>query len=645
MGEANILLNDGSKLIAICSADNCAEYNNKFLVALNEEAKKFPFKIIFFTCFSSLYQLEKHDLGESYIFQLLNHDMLDGIIMLAETIKNDKIRQNIARQALDRNIPVVSIEHPLEGCYNIVYEYNASIKRLIQHLIDDHHYTRINFLAGIKGNSFSEERLQIYREVLTEHNIPIEEERIGYGEFWAGPTKVVLDQFLKSSLPFPEAIVCANDTMAITTIHYLMDAGYRIPEDVAVTGFDGIEEALEHVPPITTIQYNYGQTAHQAYQILMDVFEGKTPPATSCIQSQIVYGNTCGCQTNIRKSYNNLTRHLYERLDAQHQFNEVQIAMAADLTDNNSFQDIFNKLMRYENTFGATRYWLCIVDDFLNETEELSDILSDNMLMRSSYSNHMDMMLANIDGQWQGMADFNTSDLLPHLDQLLEENDNLMFMPLHVLEHTIGYVAIVYDPAKVNMAFLYQLLMNISNALETTKIRQRQQNIIMSLETKYIHDPMTGLHNRRGFYQKSQPLYEQCIEAQQPILVASVDLNGLKYINDTYGHADGDIAISTVGHALAKTISEHSTCARFGGDEFVAACQIKDPEEADQFRQTIQDYLDNFNANSGKPYEVSASIGIVHAVPNPDVTLDDFIKYADEKMYEEKAKHHLRRKD
>ncbi len=639
------MLSDGSKVIAICSADNCAEYNTKFLTALHKESKKFPFKTLFFACFSSLYKKEKHDIGESKIFQLINHDLLDGIIMLAETIKNDEIRHKITDQAIARKIPVIAIEHPIEGCYNFTYEYRHTISHLIEHLIEDHHYTRINFVAGLKGNSFSDDRLQIYREVLTKHNIPIEEERIGYGEFWGAPTKAVLDNFMKSDLPFPQAIVCANDIMAITTIHYLMDAGYRIPEDVAVTGFDGIEEALDHIPPITTIQYDYDKTAHHAFSMLEDIFQGGTPPKSSYIHSKILYGTTCGCHKSSR-NYTNLTRHLYERLDLQHQFNEIQIGMAADLTDNNNYQGIFTNLMHYGDTFGSPKYWLCIVNDFLDEAEELADILSDsNIQKRNSYSSRMDLMLSCFYGRWQEMTSFDTSCLLPDLEKHLSGNDCLMFLPLHVLEHTIGYVALVYDPDTVNMSFLYQLLMNISNALETTKIRQRQQNIITSLANKYIHDPMTGLHNRRGFYQKAQPLFEDCICTQQPILVASVDLNGLKHINDTFGHADGDIAISTVGKALSRISAENYTCARFGGDEFVAACKISHPEDASHISTQIREDLDQFNLHSGKPYEVSASIGIVSVVPTHDTTLDELIKYADEKMYEEKAQHHLRRKD
>lgn len=116
-------------------------------------------------------------------------------------------------------------------------------------------------------------------------------------------------------------------------------------------------------------------------------------------------------------------------------------------------------------------------------------------------------MLSRENGEWQGITDFDTSVLLPKLEEVLEEENNVMFLPLHVLEQTIGYVALVFDPDIMRMNYAYQFFMNISNALETTKTHQRQQAIINNLEIKYIHDPMTGLFNRRGFYQR----LEACI--------------------------------------------------------------------------------------------------------------------------------------
>lgn len=122
----------------------------------------------------------------------------------------------------------------------------------------------------------------------------------------------------------------------------------------------------------------------------------------------------------------------------------------------------------------------------------------------------MDIMLSRENGEWQGITDFDTSVLLPKLEEVLEEENNVMFLPLHVLEQTIGYVALVFDPDIMRMNYVYQFFMNISNALETTKTHQRQQAIINNLEIKYIHDPMTGLFNRRGFYQRLEPVYNIC---------------------------------------------------------------------------------------------------------------------------------------
>ena len=276
------------------------------------------------------------------------------------------------------------------------------------------------------------------------------------------------------------------------------------------------------------------------------------------------------------------------------------------------------------------------------EKEVLADIIEESSFKRIGYSTRMDIMLSRENGEWQGITDFDTSVLLPKLEEVLEEENNVMFLPLHVLEQTIGYVALVFDPDIMRMNYAYQFFMNISNALETTKTHQRQQAIINNLEIKYIHDPMTGLFNRRGFYQRLEPVYNICAKESCKVLVMSVDLNGLKQINDTYGHADGDIAITTIGKALSYVASDKHTCARFGGDEFVVAGPVENDEEGEEFYKEVLAYLDRFNEKSNRPYQVSASIGYVTGTPDNGITLDEFIKAADEKMYQEKVRYHSR---
>ena len=89
-------------------------------------------------------------------------------------------------------------------------------------------------------------------------------------------------------------------------------------------------------------------------------------------------------------------------------------------------------------------------------------------------------MLSRENGEWQGITDFDTSVLLPKLEEVLEEENNVMFLPLHVLEQTIGYVALVFDPDIMRMNYAYQFFMNISNALETTKTPQNESLSVRS---------------------------------------------------------------------------------------------------------------------------------------------------------------------
>lgn len=636
------MITDKMKIVAVCSAGINLDYNDELLKHLYDLGEEYGFKILFFNSFSELYHNGKHDIGESNIFQLINYRMIDGVIILSETIKNAAIRENIAAEAASHNIPVVSIDHYIEGCYNINFKYRRTFEELVTHLIEKHGCRRINFIGGVKGNSFSDERIKAYRDVLTAHGIAVEEERIGYGGFWSGPTKQVVEGFLKSELPMPDAIVCANDSMAIATIKYLQKAGYHVPEDIAVTGFDGILEAREHVPSITTARNNYQKTIRSAYQLISDCIARKKPPKQLFIDAEVLYGESCGCTYHKKTYVNDLTRILYDRLDEYERFNRIQITMSADLTDNDSFQGIFENLKKYSDNFFSNKFWLCVVDDFLTQKEALSDIIEDSGIKRNGYSSVMNAMLSKSDDEWLGIIDFNTAALLPRLEQVLETENNIMFLPLHVLERTIGYVALVYKPGVMKMEFAYQFLTSISTALETTRIHQIQKTIINNLEVKYIHDPMTGLYNRRGFYQCLKPVYEKCISESGRLMVVSVDLNGLKQINDTYGHADGDIAISTVGKALAEVSSGKYTCARFGGDEFVVAGSIDSATEAEEFAEKIAAYLAEFNENSGKAYKLSASVGNIVGIPNGQISLDEFIKEADEKMYEDKVRYHSR---
>lgn len=639
------MLTEKHKVIAVCVSDMDTDYNSHFLKELTSQCKNYNYKLLIFSTFDSLAKVEKndkHSIGESAIFNLINYDILDGLIILSSTIASDTIIDTIIQRAHQHNLPVISIDSQIDDCINISFKHDNTIKNIITHLVEKHNYKNIAFIGDLSTESITKERLDIYKTVLTEHGIPVRQEYIVYSNH----SLASIEQAVKSLLSngAPEALVCVNDSIAIYSIYCLCEKGFTIPEDMAVTGFDGISTATHNVPSILTGSINYEKAVRAAFDTFDKFFNDKPYEKFITVESKVIDGGSCGCEPGEFHKLAIAAHKLFSAYELEKIFSNQLISISSDIVDTSSFQSVFEKLMTYSSNFFSHRFWLCIVDNFLISEEELSDIIEENAFKRNSYSNRMDVVIAKHDNRWEGMVDFDTQNLLPKLETILEEEDNLMFLPLHALDHTIGYVSIVYEPEKMQPNHLYRFIMHVSTALETTKIQQRQQSIISKLETKYVHDPLTGLFNRRGFYQKISPLYEDCIKEGRKIMVISIDLNGLKPINDTYGHADGDIAISTIGKALIETMCGDEVCARFGGDEYVAAGPIEDDSRVDLFRADFQNYIDKFNETSNKPYTISASLGIVVGIPTKDITLDELIKCADEEMYKEKVKHHQCRK-
>ena len=119
--------------------------------------------------------------------------------------------------------------------------------------------------------------------------------------------------------------------------------------------------------------------------------------------------------------------------------------------------------------------------------------------------------------------------------------------------------------------------------------------------------------------------------------IVLADLDRLKYINDTFGHKEGDFAIRAVALALQAVCPEGSLFTRFGGDEMLGVCQGR--IEPEQIRAAFASYFKEFNEQSGKEYEVEASIGIYITEETDSLSFEELIEKSDRLMYEEKERH------
>jgi diguanylate cyclase (GGDEF)-like protein len=159
-----------------------------------------------------------------------------------------------------------------------------------------------------------------------------------------------------------------------------------------------------------------------------------------------------------------------------------------------------------------------------------------------------------------------------------------------------------------------------------------------------ITDDVTNLLNRRGFHLLANHEVTHADRAGTDLLLLFVDLDGLKAINDTHGHATGTQALIDMADVLRVTYRGSDVIARFGGDEFCVLLSrslaiISDVKAMERLQRAIRER----NANADRPYRLSASVGVCRRPSGSSMTLEQMTKRADELMYQEKHRRRVAR--
>jgi diguanylate cyclase (GGDEF)-like protein len=158
------------------------------------------------------------------------------------------------------------------------------------------------------------------------------------------------------------------------------------------------------------------------------------------------------------------------------------------------------------------------------------------------------------------------------------------------------------------------------------------------LRAMSLTDPLTGLYNRRGFYALAEQQLRMAGRTGRSLLLFFADMDGLKRINDTAGHVEGDRALQAVAEVLQRTFRASDIVARLGGDEF-AILAIDAPENtAEMLTARLWESLKMHNAQGDLPDTLSLSLGLARFDPERPCSLDDLVTRADALMYAHKQR-------
>ena len=303
------------KIIGICTSCVQSDYVRDIVSSISRKGVKEGYKVLLFNTFCDLYHNISYNHGEASIFDLINYDILDVLIIMPEAIKRDSISNEISKRAHEHGVPVICVDSTMDNCCSVTFNYSDVFEKIVRHVIEFHGCRRVNFIAGVKGNAFSEERIEAYKKVLAENGIEFEPERLGYGDFWDMPTKGVLEKFLESSLEFPQAIICANDAMAIAACSILRERGIKVPEDVIVTGFDGIELEQYNSPRLTTAAVDNDVLGEKIINAIDHMMNGVPLPEKIEVSYTMRISQSCGCKKIDPREVGDKILELYHRMN------------------------------------------------------------------------------------------------------------------------------------------------------------------------------------------------------------------------------------------------------------------------------------------------------------------------------------------
>lgn len=618
----------GYKILVYCTSQISKSSFSSFIASLNEELIANNWRVFVFCTETELAIDNQDNPGGKNIFELINYDIADAVLISDERIRDNTLKENLIRNAKNKNLPVFLLDGYRDDTYNIRFDQKHSFKKIVKHIVEQHEIRALHFIAGTKDSTQSQLRMEAFKEVLAENNIPFDDSLVSYGDFWDEPTRKATQKLIDENR-IPRAIICANDTMAISAVSVLTENGFHVPRDVIVTGFDGIDAVLYSNPKISSVLCNFHSLAIETAHYIFDVINHLDIPTTKLVDGSLMISESCGCNSitpsNSLEYINNLTKAY-----ASYRYENNSLSYLSTLIHSSRNLDELMKNMKN----GLLYNCMCLI-----KAECIDDNINPNIShTKSVYGEFLYVLL---DSDYNGESEtryIKTSDLLPRMKETLDYIKRpLIFIPLNNVELPLGYFVFFFtDYEQQNYLKATQISTWLGNAISSYRSMKYQQQLQKKLEDIYRHDSLTGLFNRNGFMR----IYEEVIADSNvdTISLAVCDLDNLKKINDNYSHNEGDNAIRVIAEALSGTGEVGAFC-RYGGDEILGL--YSHPVDVEVVQQKMQKYIDEYNNTSDKPYKVSTSIGIY---TSKKVSFEEMFSNADKLMYQQKLTKKDRRK-
>ena len=560
--------------------------------------------------------------------------------------------------------PVISAAIPLNlpNCYTVQSDCKKSYLDVVTHLKNVHGCRNIAFLSAAATKSKEAiERLEAFKEAMAANKLKFNEKYLFEGKFTDFDAEAAMKKTLKSKADVKfDAVVCANDMMAIGCYRVLQELGLSVPGDVKVVGFDDAQFASRANPRLSTINQNIYNQGYQCAKTAFDVLEGKELDRIIYSELQPKFRQSCGCipVDSSEDVYKSISGDIME--ESEHLISRLKQYMN-DLDERNNIIILLD-ILKGANTMRQFYYnlkhiiHLCSMDDMIINLYPIPVYMdyNENFVIPEKMELSMFSDILNDKEEFSPGTKFNPSNVIFSEPSLDNRAGQYVLHPIFSGETSYGYLICKVNKNKFADFAIYLkiIITTICSAIEytnrlleterlTNKYTELQEdNTTLTKQSKT--DELTGVLNRRGYYEFGQRTLDIIQEMEHAGIVFFADMDNLKKINDTYGHDAGDQAIKLLAEIFKMVFRSNDVIGRLSGDEFGIVAPGMVIEHVPLIRKKIDDTCKKESKRLKLPYTLSVSVG--YASLEKSSLLKQLMSEADEMLYKEKRKKHGRRK-
>lgn len=626
------------KCIALIMADIQSEYNRHIIRGIAHQTAALDYDVISFSYFSN------HDIdmafqhGEENILTLFQPEQFDGILTWKNSFRSQKVQDYITHLCINSGLPYLDADDYDPNAPFPIWNDRALFYDLVCHLIEVHRKKKIYCLTGPKELHQSVHRLAGYQDAMAAHGLYTDESYVFYGDFWLTGGESLADQIISGVVPKPDAIACAGSAMANALSNRLQENGIRVPEDIAIVGYDSFLENFLSTPSITAISnINYNQGVYLICNLHFQI-TGERCASTSIREECLECGTSCGCSDSHTQAFHKFKRELIEQ---QHHLDLIQVScMLQRLTAAENLNDFWEALFHFLYLIrGMKTLSLCICEDWdgINKT-------TGDTYRNTGYSKKMLLFHATPESLTGIQNTFYSTDIIPAEQRRQNEASMYYCTPLHYDDRCFGYVVTEFQPSVISYDKLFWTwVTNVNAALESLRMQNYVRRFSNRIHLTAVRDPLTGLYNRRGFEELSAEMFEQAVLHDEKFFLMMIDIYNLKEITRKMGFEYSDNVMMTVAEAINQSTRGNEICCHTNDRHFYIIGSLNYTRNTgQQHEEMIQQYYATHLNDTESNIHVDIDIGYFCDKLKENTNLDDILAYVrngiDQKRLQDKKR-------